>query len=70
MEHPNKPVQPGTVRIYFYTRILIRPSQTEFGVFDYEKLLLFNLGGYVPSRLYKIIMNENIRDYEKTVKLC
>ena len=56
VEHPDKPVQPGIVRLFLYTRGFVRPSKHEEGSHDYTELSVFNMGGYMPARLLNMVV--------------
>lgn len=71
VDHPAKPVQQGIVRIFTHTRYLIRPSKTEYGVYEYSELSLFNFGGYFPTRLWNMIIGSVTQsEFESMVKQC
>ena len=56
VDHPDKPVQPGVVRMFIHTRGYVRPSKTIEGALDYTELSVFNMGGYMPARLLNMVI--------------
>ena len=55
VEHPDKPVFPGVVRMFVYTRGFVRPGK-EAGTHDYTELTVMNMGGYIPARLLNMVI--------------
>ena len=51
IDHPDKPEQPGVIRMYNQTRGYVRPSNTVEGALDYTELTLFTMGGSIPVSL-------------------
>lgn len=71
VDHPAKPVQPGIVRMFVYTRGFVRPSKSAPGAFDYTELSVFNMGGYMPARLLNMVVaSESSREFTNMAKYC
>ena len=56
IEHPDKPVQSGVVRMFVHARGFVRPSKTVEGALDYTEFSVFNMGGYMPARLLNMVL--------------
>ena len=56
VEHPDKPVYPGVVRMFVYTRGYVRPSKDQPNTHDYTELTVMNMGGYIPARLLNMVI--------------
>ena len=56
IEHPERPVYPGVVRMFVYTRGYVRPNKTGLGGHDYTELTVMNMGGYIPARLLNMVI--------------
>ena len=71
VDHPDKPVQPGIVRMFIYTRGWVRPSKSQQGAFDYTELSVFNMGGYMPAKLLNMVVaSEASREFQTMTKYC
>ena len=68
IEHHSKPVFPGVVRMFVYTRGFIRPGK-EAGTHEYTEFTVMNMGGYIPARLLNmVIASETQKEFANMVK--